>query len=109
MPCCAASTAIEVSVFSLSPFTPAELVKPAATLPCQPCSAHTGALASANAWKTADGLPMYVGAPKTMASARARAAQSPSWRVPTSCSAARAPGTLSAPAATARAWRAVWP
>nr|BFE78606.1 hypothetical protein GCM10020093_012070 [Planobispora longispora] len=58
MPCWAARSAMEVSVLSLSPFTPAEFVKPAATLSRQPMSAQTLALASANVWKAADWLPM---------------------------------------------------
>ena len=58
IPCCAAKTASCVSVPSLSPLGAAECVKPAASLSRQPCSAHTGAVASMNALNADDALPM---------------------------------------------------
>lgn len=71
MPCCAAKTASCVSVPSLSPLGAAECVKAAASSSRQPWSAQTALVASMNALNGADALPMYVGQPKTIASASA--------------------------------------
>ncbi len=49
---------MESSALSLFPLRPAELVKPAASLSCQPRAAQIALLASANRWKTAEVAPM---------------------------------------------------
>ena len=58
MPCCMANRANCSSVASLSPFIPAELVKPAASLSFHRCSPHRGDVASRNALNGADAPAM---------------------------------------------------
>jgi hypothetical protein len=56
--CWAANTASDVSVCSLSPLLPPELVNPAAILSLQVPSWQRLPVFSANAWNAADTLPM---------------------------------------------------
>ena len=56
--CCAANTANDISVLSLSPDLAPELVKPAAVLSRQVPSTQRLPVFSANAWKPAETLPM---------------------------------------------------
>ena len=56
--CCIANSDSDASVWSLSPFTPAEFVKPAASLSFQACSAQRPDVESMNALNGADGPAM---------------------------------------------------
>jgi hypothetical protein len=108
MPCWAARMANAIRVFSLSPFTAWEFVKPAAIFSChRRLSAQAFDVASANVLNGADGLPMYVGAPKIMASARSKVAQRSSVSSATLSRSTWVPGTEAAPRATAFACWAV--
>src|SRR3954468_21266953 len=110
MPCCAANTARSTRLFSLSPDIAFELVNPAAILSRQPRSAaQILTLSSANFLNTQLGLPMYVGAPKMIASAAISRAQTSSVNSSSGTRSVAVPGTLAAPAATASACLAVCP
>lgn len=91
----------------LSPFLAPELVKPAASLSAQACEYQRLVLAWAKAWKAAEAVPMYVGAPKTIASAASSCAHCSSVMVSTDTETTSA--ASAAPRATASAMTAVWP
>lgn len=97
------------SVLSLSPAIVPELVKPAATLSRQRSASQRDWVAAANAVKAAEGAPMCVGEPKTIASAASSLAQPVSSRRSTWTRTAAAPACDAAPSATACASRVVWP
>jgi hypothetical protein len=103
MPCCAAKIASCISVPSLSPLGAAEWVKPAASLSRQPWSAQTALVPSMNALNGADTLPMYVGQPRTIASAVARIACVRAASSLTDRQCTTVPSTSTAPLATASA------
>ncbi len=58
MPCCMANSERACRVDSLSPLSPPELVKPAASLSFQRCSSQRGEVASRKALNGADGPAM---------------------------------------------------
>lgn len=92
----------------LSPLLAPELVKPAASLSTQTWENQRLLLASANAWKAAEAVPMYVAAPKMIASAASSCAHCSSVMVSTEIETTSAPAAA-APRATASATTAVWP
>jgi hypothetical protein len=95
-------------VCSLSPLMAPAMVKPAANLFRHVRAAQRPDVDSAKTWKAAEAVPMYVGAPKTMASAASSSAHCESSIRSTEITGARAP-VPSTPVRTASARTAVCP